>query len=48
MSGAILYRFGWNPLNYSALPLLAITGLSILWLAQLRRVGASNASAAAK
>ncbi|MGH8630449.1 MAG: MFS transporter, partial [Burkholderiales bacterium] len=48
MSGAILYRFGWNPLNYSALPLLAITGLSILWLAQLRRIAAANAASAAK
>jgi MFS family permease len=46
LSGAILYRFGWNPLNYSALPLLSITGLSILWLAQQRRMAASAAAAA--
>lgn len=32
-SGAILHRFGWNALNYSALPLLAITAAAILWLA---------------
>lgn len=48
MSGAILYRLGWNPLNYSALPLLAITGLAILWLAQLRRLAAASAASAAK
>ena len=41
-SGAILYRFGWNPLNYSGLPLLAITGIAILWLAWSRRVRASR------
>ncbi len=43
MSGAILYRFGWNLLNYSALPLLAITGLAVLWLAQTRRSAAARA-----
>ena len=36
-SGAILYKHGWNALNYSALPLLAVTTLAILWLAVLRR-----------
>ncbi len=36
-SGAILHRFGWNALNYSALPLLALTALAILWFAWLRR-----------
>ena len=38
-SGAILYRFGWNWLNMAALPLLAITGMAILWLVYLRRAG---------
>ncbi|HWQ40306.1 MAG TPA: MFS transporter [Burkholderiales bacterium] len=42
LSGAILYRFGWNPLNYSALPLLALTGVAILWLARLRRAAAAS------
>lgn len=46
LSGAILYRYGWNPLNYSALPLLTITGLCILWLAQLRRIAAPRAASA--
>lgn len=36
-SGAILHRFGWNTLNYAALPLLAITAAAILWLAWHRR-----------
>jgi len=48
LSGAILYRYGWNPLNYSALPLLTITGISILWLAQLRRVAAPGTASAAE
>jgi len=38
-SGAILYGFGWNTLNLSALPLLAITAAAILWLATIRRSG---------
>ncbi|MGH8677521.1 MAG: MFS transporter, partial [Burkholderiales bacterium] len=46
-SGAILHRFGWTPLNLSALPLLAITGVSIAWLAALRRVAAGRALPAA-
>lgn len=46
-SGAILHRFGWTPLNLSALPLLAITGVSIAWLAALRRVAAARALPAA-
>jgi MFS family permease len=45
-SGAILYRFGWNPLNFSALPLLILTALAILWLAQLRRSAPRVPSAA--
>ncbi|HXF17971.1 MAG TPA: MFS transporter [Burkholderiales bacterium] len=36
-SGAILYGFGWNTLNYTALPLLCITAIAILWLATIRR-----------
>jgi MFS family permease len=48
LSGAILYRYGWNPLNYSALPLLTITGTCVLWLAQLRRIAAPRAASAAK
>ena len=36
VSGAILYRFGWNVLNYAALPLLLCTGAAILWLAAVR------------
>jgi hypothetical protein len=38
-SGAILYGFGWNTLNLTALPLLAITAMAILWLATIRRGG---------
>jgi MFS family permease len=36
-SGAILYKHGWHTLNYSALPLLTVTTIAILWLAALRR-----------
>jgi MFS family permease len=36
-SGAILYQYGWNTLNLSALPLLMLTGLAIIWLAAQRR-----------
>lgn len=39
-SGAILYVFGWNALNYSALPLLTLTAIAIVWLAALRRPAA--------
>ncbi|HVY06252.1 MAG TPA: MFS transporter [Burkholderiales bacterium] len=38
-SGAILYGFGWNTLNYTALPLLCLTAIAILWLATIRRSG---------
>jgi len=38
-SGAILYGFGWNTLNLTALPLLAVTAIAILWLATIRRGG---------
>ncbi len=36
-SGAVLYGYGWNALNLTALPLLAITAIAILWLATIRR-----------
>jgi len=38
-SGAILYGFGWNTLNFTAMPLLCITAVAILWLATIRRSG---------
>jgi MFS family permease len=38
-SGAILYGFGWNTLNFTALPLLCITAVAIVWLALNRRGG---------
>ncbi|HYJ20160.1 MAG TPA: MFS transporter, partial [Burkholderiales bacterium] len=47
-SGAILYKYSWNTLNASALPLLAITAIAILWLGASRRGGHIAASAAAK
>lgn len=47
-SGAVLYKFGWNTLNASALPLLAITAVAILWLAASRRSGQIAGQAAAK
>ena len=36
-SGAILYGFGWTTLNLTALPMLAVTAVAILWLAAIRR-----------
>ncbi len=47
-SGAILYKYSWNTLNASALPLLAITAVAILWLGATRRGGPVAAQAAAK
>ena len=38
-SGAILYGYGWNTLNYCALPFLCLTAIAILWLASARRSG---------
>ena len=38
-SGAILYGYGWNTLNFTALPLLCVTAIAILWLATIRRTG---------
>src|SRR5258706_12414584 len=46
-SGAILYGFGWNTLNLTALPLLAVTAMAILCLATIRRGGRSAAASAA-
>jgi MFS family permease len=40
-SGAILYKYSWNALNASALPMLAATALAILWLALRRRAAAA-------
>jgi MFS family permease len=37
VSGAILYRFGWNILNLSALPLLISTAAAVIWLSLSRR-----------
>jgi MFS family permease len=37
ISGAILYRLGWNALNLFALPLLVVTGIAVIWLAFHRR-----------
>jgi len=47
-SGAILYHFGWNSLNFSALPPVALTASAILWLAWLRRRAVSRAPAPAR
>lgn len=45
-SGAILYKYSWNALNASALPLLAVTAIAILWLAASRRNAAPAGQAA--
>jgi MFS family permease len=45
LSGAILYRLGWNALNLFALPLLLTTGTALVWLA-LRRRARSTATLA--
>ena len=42
LSGAILYRLGWNALNLFALPLLLITGIAVTWLALHRRTQRST------
>jgi MFS family permease len=44
LSGAILYRYGWNALNYAALPLLTATAIAVLWLALARRALRANAA----
>lgn len=37
VSGAILYNYGWNALNWSAVPFLIVTGVAVYWLARERR-----------
>jgi MFS family permease len=44
LSGAILYLYGWNALNYSALPLLLATAAAVVWLAHARRALRANAA----
>jgi MFS family permease len=44
LSGAILYRYGWNALNYSAVPLLLATATAVVWLALARRAVRANAA----
>jgi MFS family permease len=41
ISGAILYRLGWNALNLFALPLLLATGVAVVWLAFVSRARSS-------
>ncbi|MCC7548052.1 MAG: MFS transporter [Burkholderiales bacterium] len=48
VSGGILYRLGWNWLNYTALPLLAATAIAVLWLAWSRSGRSAMAAAPAK
>jgi hypothetical protein len=45
VSGAILYRLGWNALNYAALPLLIVTAAGLVWLALVRRAAYRTAGA---
>jgi MFS family permease len=44
-SGAILYRFGWNILNLSALPLLLLTAAAVGALASSRRAAPQRVAA---
>jgi len=44
-SGGILYRFGWNALNYTAVPLLLLTTLVIVSLGMARRAAVRAADA---
>jgi len=48
VSGGILYRLGWNWLNYAALPLLVITAAAILWLTWSRSGRSALAASGAK
>ena len=41
-AGALQHRFGWQIVNYAALPALAIILLSLLWLKMNKRVGGST------
>jgi len=45
VSGAILDRLGWNALNYTAVPLIIASGLSIAWLGLRQRGEAAALSA---
>ena len=45
-SGAVLYKYSWNTLTASALPLLGLTALAIVWLAANRRSARPAAQAA--
>jgi MFS family permease len=45
VSGAILYRFGWNALNLSAAPLLLLTAVAVAALAWSRRAALRPAAA---
>lgn len=47
VSGAILDRLGWNALNYTAVPLIIASGVSIAWLG-LRQRGEAAALAASR
>jgi MFS family permease len=47
VSGAILERLGWNALNYTAVPLIIASGISIAWLG-LRQRGAAAALPASR
>ncbi len=44
-SGGILYGFGWNALNYTAVPLLLLTTLVLISLAAVRRAAVRTADA---
>jgi len=48
VSGGILYRLGWNWLNYAALPLLMLTAAAILWLSWSRSGRSALAASPAK
>jgi MFS family permease len=45
VSGGILYRFGWNALNWTAVPLLVATALVLIALAMARRAALRTAEA---
>jgi hypothetical protein len=45
VSGAILYRLGWNMLNYAALPLLILTAAALVWFTLHRRAAYRTAAA---
>jgi hypothetical protein len=44
-SGGILYRLGWNALNFTAVPLLVVTALVLIALATARRAALRTADA---